>query len=418
MSVIKAKNLQKSYGSLTVLADVSFSLERGQKVALVGHNGTGKTTLLKIVAGLEEPDAGNLEIARNVCVGYLPQDTGLAGEETIAAYLRQTVGIDVLEERMEVLSSELADSGKASQYDQVREQYEKLNGYSFAHRIEIMLSGFGLDTGVLDALVSDIQSAPTTFDKQRIVLSALTQGILDLDSLEGGAKLEALAVLSALSGSLGFGGLLDIDSASFNAAISDISLTNVDDIANLALIKGNMPNLDLVLTPPQIAEIGDVLAAIDLGETPSVTSVEGGAIGVLQIVQAIRTLGVGHLEGTPELDALGAQVTTMLAALMSTLQGLDVGVSTATSPVVSIEAVASIIRIANLAGLDLNAGSVQISDVVDALSTVIGGLTETLPSNTFDGLGGSVQMITALMNAVQVLRASRTPASDYHSMTF
>ena len=56
--MLQAKHIQKNYGSLTVLADVSFSLAKGQKVALVGDNGTGKTTILKIVAGFVEPDAG------------------------------------------------------------------------------------------------------------------------------------------------------------------------------------------------------------------------------------------------------------------------------------------------------------------------------------------------------------------------
>ncbi len=74
MSVIKAKNIKKNYGYLTVLNGVTFSLERGQKVALVGRNGVGKTTLLRIIAGLEEMDSGRLDIAKGTRIGYLPQD--------------------------------------------------------------------------------------------------------------------------------------------------------------------------------------------------------------------------------------------------------------------------------------------------------------------------------------------------------
>jgi ATP-binding cassette subfamily F protein 3 len=88
MSLVRAKNIYKSYNEHPVLADVSFSLEPGQKVALVGPNGTGKTTLLKIIAGLEEMEKGSLQFAKNLRIGYLAQDTSLAGQETVAEYLR------------------------------------------------------------------------------------------------------------------------------------------------------------------------------------------------------------------------------------------------------------------------------------------------------------------------------------------
>lgn len=72
MSVVTAKNIYKSYGPLAVLGGVSFTIEKGQKIALTGLNGTGKSTLLKLVAGLEAPDRGQLALARGLRVGYLP----------------------------------------------------------------------------------------------------------------------------------------------------------------------------------------------------------------------------------------------------------------------------------------------------------------------------------------------------------
>lgn len=86
--MLKATNISKNYGTLEVLSKVSFVLEKGQKVALVGNNGTGKTTLLKILAGLEESDEGSFEIATDMRIGYLPQDTGLMGEQTIRSYFK------------------------------------------------------------------------------------------------------------------------------------------------------------------------------------------------------------------------------------------------------------------------------------------------------------------------------------------
>ena len=115
--MIQATNIQKSYGSMTVLADVSFSLAKGQKVALVGDNGIGKTTILKIIAGFEEADAGNIEVASTTCIGYLPQDTSLVGDETIEEYLKQVAGVDILERKLEELASHLEDEARAREYD-------------------------------------------------------------------------------------------------------------------------------------------------------------------------------------------------------------------------------------------------------------------------------------------------------------
>lgn len=174
--MIKAQKLQKSYGSLVVLSDVSFSLGRGQKVALVGHNGTGKTTLLKIVAGIENQDAGKIEITGDTCIGYLPQDTSLSGNESIVDYLRQVSGIDALEKEIESLSAELSDSQKARHYGDVHSKYEHLGGYSFTHRAKVMLSGFGLEDVGLDRPLSSLSSG----QKSKVALAGILLKGVDL----------------------------------------------------------------------------------------------------------------------------------------------------------------------------------------------------------------------------------------------
>lgn len=174
--MIKSKKLQKSYGSLSVLSDVSFSLERGQKVALVGNNGTGKTTLLKIVAGLEEPDGGALEVVQDACIGYLPQDTNLVGDVAISTYLRNVAGVDVLENEIEELSKHLDEPVKAKRYNEVHEKYEHLNGYAFNRRMEVMLSGFGLDNVDLDHKLSNLSSG----QKSKVALVGILLKGVDL----------------------------------------------------------------------------------------------------------------------------------------------------------------------------------------------------------------------------------------------
>lgn len=191
MSMIKVKNLQKRYGTLAILSDISFSIGRGEKVALVGHNGTGKTTLLKIVAGIEVSDAGVIEIFRNACVGYLPQDTSLSRNETISGYLRMISGVDVIEEELKRLSMNLSNPVVAERYGELNEVYERMEGYAFDRRMEIILSGFGLNNVGLNRRIPDLSSG----QKSKVALTGiLLKGvdILLLDEPTNNLDLPAL----------------------------------------------------------------------------------------------------------------------------------------------------------------------------------------------------------------------------------
>ena len=76
MNIINAENLTKSYTERKLLDKASFYLQEGEKVGVIGINGTGKSTLLKIIAGLEEPDEGQVPCANHIVVRYLPQNPG------------------------------------------------------------------------------------------------------------------------------------------------------------------------------------------------------------------------------------------------------------------------------------------------------------------------------------------------------
>ena len=80
MSLITIEHLTKSYTERLLFDDTSFSIGDGEKVGLIGINGTGKSTLLKIVAGLEEPDDGSVIRRRNLYIRYLPQIPQFAPE--------------------------------------------------------------------------------------------------------------------------------------------------------------------------------------------------------------------------------------------------------------------------------------------------------------------------------------------------
>lgn len=174
--MIQAKKLYKKYGLSTILADISFSVGRGQKIALVGNNGTGKTTLLKIIAGIEDVDEGTLTVESNICIGYLPQDTSLLGSETVAAYIRRVVGIDALEKEIKDLSADPDSPKNAKRYALIHKKYEQLDGYAFDHRIKIMLAGFGLEGVEIGQNISNLSSG----QKSKIVLAGILLKGVDL----------------------------------------------------------------------------------------------------------------------------------------------------------------------------------------------------------------------------------------------
>ncbi len=83
MLLLNAEKLSKSYTEKELLRDVSLSIGEGDKLGLIGINGTGKTTLLRVLAGVEPPDSGSIAKAGGVRVGYLPQNPIFDGERTV-----------------------------------------------------------------------------------------------------------------------------------------------------------------------------------------------------------------------------------------------------------------------------------------------------------------------------------------------
>jgi len=167
--MLRVTNLNKSYGPQTVLENIDLTLSRGQKVALVGSNGAGKTTLLKIIAGLEQPDGGRIEFEKGAMIGYLPQDTSLSGSQTVAAYLEEITGIAVLERTMSELSDRLADPQVKKQYDDIIDQYERLDGYTFSRRMETMLLGFDLGPELVERPLDQLSSG----QKSKVFLAGI-----------------------------------------------------------------------------------------------------------------------------------------------------------------------------------------------------------------------------------------------------
>ena len=150
MSLITASSLSKSFGVEDLFHEVSFSVPKGARFALVGPNGIGKTTLLRILMGLEEPSAGKVTRARSLRIGYLPQEADFQLEGTVwDACL--AVFADLIRQQAELarLEAEMSEASKRDQaldrYGALQEDFDRRGGYVFQVRIKQVLTGLGFD---------------------------------------------------------------------------------------------------------------------------------------------------------------------------------------------------------------------------------------------------------------------------------
>ncbi|MFQ5812074.1 MAG: ATP-binding cassette domain-containing protein [Anaerolineae bacterium] len=148
MSIVTANELAKSYGDQDVFWDVSLRIARGDKIALVGPNGTGKTTLLRIIADLETPTAGRVHRARNLRIGYLPQEAELPSQRTLYEEML-TVFADLRTQQAELrrLEQQMADptqrEGALKRYGEALQAFELAGGYRYESEIKMVLAGLG-----------------------------------------------------------------------------------------------------------------------------------------------------------------------------------------------------------------------------------------------------------------------------------
>jgi ATP-binding cassette subfamily F protein 3 len=148
MSVISTNNLSKSFGPVDIFSNLSFAVPHGSRLALVGPNGIGKTTLLRILVGLEESSGGTVTRAKNLRIGYLPQEAefdiqGTVWEACLSIFSElQAVQAELT--RLETLMAESEHAEQAlSKYGTLQHEYERKGGYSYPTKIRQVLTGLG-----------------------------------------------------------------------------------------------------------------------------------------------------------------------------------------------------------------------------------------------------------------------------------
>ena len=166
MILLSLQGVKKSFGTNEVLRDASLVLQDGQRMGLVGVNGCGKSTLMKIIAGLETADGGAITMQKGLKLGYLAQQGEVGEGRTVLEELESVFEPVVeMERQLRALEEQMADVGHdetllrrlGSQYDQLTRDFERANGYGWRSTVQGVLAGLGFrkeQQGQLASLLS------------------------------------------------------------------------------------------------------------------------------------------------------------------------------------------------------------------------------------------------------------------------
>ena len=136
------------FGARTIVANATWHIQPNERIGLIGYNGTGKSTLFKVLTGYYTPSSGQVEKGRETTIGFLHQD--LLGFDTEESILEVALGaftrVRELEKELEIMGEELGRTGDenlAHKYADLLHEMEVLDGYSIHHRTEEILQGLG-----------------------------------------------------------------------------------------------------------------------------------------------------------------------------------------------------------------------------------------------------------------------------------
>ncbi len=151
MPLITLDNISLSFSDKPILNEVSSSIHKGDKIALIGRNGEGKSSLMRILASLIEPDGGKLKIKNSTKISYLeqtlPEDSNKNLFDIVAEGLGE-IGIILKQYQHLINEGELEQAGK------VQEKIDRLNGWQYLHKIQAILNRFTLNADTILSTLS------------------------------------------------------------------------------------------------------------------------------------------------------------------------------------------------------------------------------------------------------------------------
>jgi len=178
MIILSANNITKTYGVDPVLTEVSFHINQGDRIGVVGVNGAGKTTLLNILSGRLACDSGDFFVSANTDIGYLRQSDNFESEKTVYEEMRAIfTEVIEMEKELERLSHEISEESRKGSdvtkmlhdYDNLLEAFKNKNGYGYQSEIHGILNSMAFPEEYFDRKISVLSGGERT----RLALAAL-----------------------------------------------------------------------------------------------------------------------------------------------------------------------------------------------------------------------------------------------------
>ena len=201
--LLSVSNITKYFGAELILSDISFVVNTNERVGLVGANGVGKSTLLKIITGQLELDSGAIAINTSTSVGYLPQVIAGYADKTLDELLLDLQGnLNQLTAQLRQLEAQMTHaqgdelSNLMQTYGDLSEQFEQAGGYDMDHRVDEVFAGLDISHLPRDRAVNTLSGG----EKERVGLAALllrSPSLLLLDEPTNHLDFAALVWLEA-----------------------------------------------------------------------------------------------------------------------------------------------------------------------------------------------------------------------------
>ena len=158
MIEISLNNIEKNYGIENILRDFNLQIGKGEKIGIVGKNGTGKTTVFKIITKIEYADKGEIYISKDSKVGYLEQVPNYDSQSTVKNILNIAFkkeyelmnDIREMEEEISILKDEKLDKA-LKKYGELQEELELIGGYDIEEKFSKVTKGLGIDEKILNS---------------------------------------------------------------------------------------------------------------------------------------------------------------------------------------------------------------------------------------------------------------------------
>ena len=200
--MISVEGLKVEFGVKPLFSDVSFVVNDHDRVALVGKNGAGKSTMLKILCGLQQPTAGTVAVPQDTTIGYLPQVMKLQDDTTVREEARKAFADNTkLKERIDRMNQELAERtdyesesylALVEKFTQEHDRYMMLGGENYEAEIERTLAGLGFEKDDMDRPTSEfsggwrmrIELAKILLRKPDVLLLDEPTNHLDIESIQ------------------------------------------------------------------------------------------------------------------------------------------------------------------------------------------------------------------------------------------